>query len=174
MPPWDSRVELNLCMMLAFEKVSLLPTPFSEGDLQIRGAAEWGVGAPRVFHMSLGPQQSPLTLLSPHSLLADTTTTWKGNWLLKERQPDPSCCSADRCVGRRRQLVPIWRTDAGMGKVSHQTVFRFHSILSPTLHNAAAAAGPCPLLCSLSPIALVGKEAERRDRRWSHLLLPAA
>lgn len=64
--------------------------------------------------------------------------------------------------------MPIWRKDAGPGKVSHQTVFKCHSFFpAPTPQSAAASAGSCPLLCSLPHVALGAKEAERGDRERS-------
>lgn len=60
--------------------------------------------------------------------------------------------------------MPIWRKDAGPGKVSHQTVFKCHFFFLPlTPQNAAASAGSCPLLCSLPHVALGAKEAERGE-----------
>lgn len=127
------------------------------------------MGVTRAFHVPPGSHHNPLTSgYPPHHPLLVTVATWKWKRLLKERQLVPSRCSADRCGRRRRQLVPIWRTDAGTGKVSHQTVFKCHSsFLSPTPQNATASAGSCPLLCSLSRVALGAKEAERENREWS-------
>lgn len=87
-----------------------------------------------------------------------------------------SCCSAYRCGRRWWQLVPIWRTDAGMGKVSHQTLFKFiPSFCLPLLIMQQSQQAPalCSALLIISDCS--GGQGSREGRRErSHLLLPAA
>lgn len=131
----------------------------------------------RPFHMSPGPHQSPLTSgYAPHlSQCSVPIDTWKGNRLSEERQLVPSCCSADRCGRRRRQLAPVWRRDAAWGRfLIKDCLNAVPSLRLPLLIMQSISRLLPSALLLIIPDCSGGQGSERGDREWSHLLLPAA